>query len=377
MQSTNQLSEGCAGPDSERSDPIVLHCIPTLSGGGAERQLRQLVPLLIQRGIRVAVFSRFAPGDEEAMAAAGAICLPISAHGNHNPRFALELLMAVRNLRPQIVQSWLPQMDILCGLVGRFTGAKWVLSERASPRAYPRTPKHLARRFLGARADLVIANSPSGLHVWGDQPKTVVPNGIDLDGFARIAADEHAGAPALAGRTVIISIARLTGQKRVDVLIDAMKEVAEAVPNALLLLLGEGPDRKRLMAQVCRQGLGGHVSFAGFQPAAISWLKSADIFASASEYEGHPNSVIEAATAGVPMVLTEIPEHRDSVGAGACYAAAGDASGFASAIVRLIGSDELRRSLAAKARQQVSALPVAGVADRYARLYRELVQGGA
>lgn len=377
MQSTYQRWRARAGADNERGGPTVLHCIPTLSGGGAERQLRQLVAPLIQRRIGVAIFSRYAPGDEEEMAAAGALCLPIETRGNHDPRLALELLRAVRTLRPPIVQSWLPQMDVLCGLFGRSTGAKWVLSERCSPKAYPPTAKHLARRFLGARADLVIANSPSGLGVWGDQPKMVIPNGIDLDEFDRIAAGGHTATQALSGRTVIISIARLTGQKRIDVLIDAMKEVSEKVPNALLILLGVGPDRGRLMAQVSRQGLEAHVTFAGFQPAAGVWLKSAAIFASASEFEGHPNSVIEAAAAGVPMVLTDIPEHRDSVGEGACYAPVGDAAAFAGAILRLIGSDDLRRSLAATARQEVSAFSVAAAADAYAQTYHELLQDGA
>jgi glycosyltransferase involved in cell wall biosynthesis len=377
MQSTYQRWRARASADNEWGAPTVLHCIPTLSGGGAERQLRQLVAPLIQRGIGVAIFSRFAPGDEEAIATAGALCLPIRTRGNHDPRLALELLRAVRTVRPRIVQSWLPQMDVLCGLFGRSAGAKWIVSERASPKAYPPTAKHLARRFLGARADLVIANSPSGLSVWGDQPKKVVSNGIDFDGIDRMSAGGNAGTQALAGRTVIISIARLTGQKRADVLIDAMKMVAEKIPNALLILLGIGPDRQRLMARVSDQGLEAHVSFAGFQTDVSVWLKSADIFVSASDFEGHPNSVIEAAAAGVPMVLTDIREHRDSVGEGACYAPVGDAAGFASAILRLIGSDDLRRSLAASARQKVSAFSVAAAADAYAQLYRELLQDGA
>jgi glycosyltransferase involved in cell wall biosynthesis len=364
--------------DAEREQalPRVLHCIPTLSGGGAERQLRQLVAHLVERGIKVAIFSRFTREEEEELTGQGATCLPIRSRGNHNPVLALELVRAIRMQRPHIVQSWLPQMDILCGLLGRWTGARWILSERCSPEAYPWTVKHVARRLLGAGADLIIANSRSGLAVWGEQPKTVIPNGIDFERIGRISIGHNGSISPLEGRTVIISVARLTGQKRVDVLIDAMDIVRHRRPDALLLILGHGPNLDQLKMRVAEHGLQDHVHFTGFQPDAIPWLKSADLFASASMFEGHPNSVIEAAAVGIPMVLSDISEHRDCVGEGAWFVPPGDAQQFAQAIVGLIESEALRATVSSKAAEMILPLSSAAAADDYARIYRNLAHGG-
>lgn len=357
------------------SGTTVLHCIPTLSGGGAEHQLKLLIPRLIARGIRVAVFSRLTGTGQQKLESQGAISVPIRSRGNCNPALAVELVAAIRRLRPDIVQSWLPQMDVLCGFLARSYGAKWILSERCSPLAYPRTAKNWLRRVVGERADLVVANSRHGLAVWNHKAKRVVANAVDLGRIDETPDGYYAGSASLRGRKIVISVARLTEQKQSQVLIEAIRIARERVPELLLLLLGEGPDREQLTAQVAEHGLEDHVHFLGFRTDVPHWMKSADLFVSASLYEGHPNSVLEAAAARLPLLLSDIPEHRDAVGDTACYATPGDAAGFARAMVEIVESRELKETLAHAARGKVDGLTIEAIADEYASIYRDLSAG--
>ena len=112
------------------TEPRVLICIPTLQTGGAERQLRMLVPRLADRGIAMALFSRF--GDEKAaLAARGVRCFE-PPRGNYSPRLLSALGAAARASAADIIHTFLPQMDIAGGAVALLTRRTWLLSERSS-----------------------------------------------------------------------------------------------------------------------------------------------------------------------------------------------------------------------------------------------------
>lgn len=350
----------------------VLHCIPTLSVGGAERQLRLLAPRLAARGLEIAVFSRLSAEDEQSFASQGVRCFPIRAAGNHDPARYLQLRAVLRSFAPQIVQSWLPQMDILCGLLRKPPGLKWVLAERSSPMAYDRSLKNRLRFRLGRGADLIVANSVSGLSVWPGRPATVIPNGIDLEEVDATPAGFYARSAPMEGRKIVLSLSRLSSEKRIGFLIEAVKRARREEPALLLVVAGDGPEREPLGRIAAAAGMEAHVHFAGYQSDPVRWMKSADMFASASAFEGHPNAVLEAAAARTPLVLSDIPQHRQALGAGLCLVPPGDPDVFADAIVRVIRSAELRQTLTASARREVEAISADRIADAYLAAYRSL-----
>jgi glycosyltransferase involved in cell wall biosynthesis len=371
-----------APPDTQRSAIRVLHCIPTVHGGGAERQLRLIGPELVRRGIQVAVFSRFTPEDAAEMSEQGIVCLPIRAKGNHNPSLAFEYLDAVRRFRPAIVQSWLAQMDLLCGILPR-RGARWVLSERGSALAYGRTGvypspfKNWLRHTLGVRSDMVVANSPGGLAIWqGARAQTLIPNGIDLEAIEADTKAHCSQRKPYIGRKIILTVSRLTKGKRTEVLISSAQEIRARIPNILLVILGEGPDRPQLERQIAEAGLNDHVRLEGFRTDVPAWLKSADVFVSASLHEGQPNAVLEAAAAGTPMVLSDIPGHRDTMADGAIYVPVEEPEQFAPTIMRVIDSPALARQVADLARKQVEKASVEAVTGAYVALYQRLSASG-
>jgi glycosyltransferase involved in cell wall biosynthesis len=114
------------------------------------------------------------------------------------------------------------------------------------------------------------------------------------------------GSPAPARETggpLILSIARMTRQKRLDLLLRAFAHVE--TKDARLLILGEGEDRKALEALARELGIADRVEMPGYLPDVSRALHEADLFVLSSEYEGLPAAVLEAMAANCPVLSTK------------------------------------------------------------------------
>lgn len=131
----------------------------------------------------------------------------------------------------------------------------------------------------------------------------VVPNAVQLDSFDRPRYQALTDRPGPAGdRPVVLTVARLDGQKGLKYLLEA----AALVPGAQFVLVGEGPERAELEAMVGELGLGERVRFLGYREDIPELLASCDLFVLPSLYEGLPLSVLEAMAAGRPVIATAI-----------------------------------------------------------------------
>lgn len=354
----------------------VLHCIPTLAVGGAETQLRLLAPQLKAQGVEVAIIGRFADEDALVLTQQGVTCFRLHSTSNYDPEMVAALMRAVRQFRPTVIQTWLTQMDILGGLVARIFGIPWIIAERSSPPAYPPSTKNRLRQWIGRRAT-VIANAPQGRDVWPRHDVDVIGNGIDFAGIAGLPPAPLADTVAFAGRIAVATVSRLVPEKSIDVLVAAVALARERMPKIRLIVVGDGPDRSRLQMLVEEQGLGDHVVFTGFQADPLAWMRSAAMFASASQFEGHPNAVTEAVAAGVPTILSDIAPHRSLLGQGALYAPVGDASAFAAHMMTLAADAHHRQAIAAQARDAIRGFDINSITARYRVLYERLARYGA
>lgn len=106
-----------------------------------------------------------------------------------------------------------------------------------------------------------------------------------------------------AGGKTIICVARLTAQKRLDLLIAAFAHVRH--PDARLLILGEGELRAELSAMIAGLGLGARISMPGYVTDVAAALHAADLFVLPSDYEGLPAAVLEAMAANCPVLSTD------------------------------------------------------------------------
>jgi glycosyltransferase involved in cell wall biosynthesis len=180
---------------------------------------------------------------------------------------------------------------------------------------------------------------------------TVVPPGVDRR-FSPGAGDARSATPR------IVTVARLWPQKRVDRLIEVVARLRAGRPDAELVVVGDGPCRPALEAQVAARGLGGAVRFTGTvdDAALVELYRSAWVLASASFGEGWGMTITEAAACATPAVVITNTGHRQAVVDGVTGVLAGDEDGLVAALDRVLGDPGLRRRLGDAAAERARGL---------------------
>jgi len=105
---------------------------------------------------------------------------------------------------------------------------------------------------------------------------------------------------------ILVCVARLSEQKGIDLLIQAMARVLGDGVRCRCVIVGDGPLRKQLVEQVRELGLSGHVLFAGFQKDVRSYLQAGSAFILTSHREGLPLALLEAMACGLPTIVTDV-----------------------------------------------------------------------
>jgi teichuronic acid biosynthesis glycosyltransferase TuaC len=142
----------------------------------------------------------------------------------------------------------------------------------------------------------------------------VIRNGVDRSiFFPRDRAEARRGLELAEESRIIITVGALVPLKGMDRLIDAMRLLSNE--NIKLYVIGEGPERTALEAQIAKHNLTGRVFLTGAQPQQklAEWYSAADLFCLASSREGCPNVVIEAMACGTPVVAADVGGVRELV----------------------------------------------------------------
>src|SRR5262249_24626335 len=153
----------------------ILHCIPNMNGGGAERQLAYLAAGLGQMGWEVHVALLSGGPNLERLQASGAIIHQMSCTNNYDPSIIWQLRHILHTIRPVLMQTWLLPMDIFGGAIAWMSGVPWILSDQASELAYPYTVKNRTRSLVARKASAIISNSACGRMYWQKQMADKVP----------------------------------------------------------------------------------------------------------------------------------------------------------------------------------------------------------
>ena len=222
----------------------VLHCIPTMEGGGAEKQLALLVKEQVALGVLVFVVLRRGGENLEILLKSGATIIYISATNAYSPIALFELIKLIKKERIDLVQTWLPQMDILGGIASLFTRVPFVLSERSCKQAYPQTLKHIFRKIIARFSTGIIANSNAGFDYWkpmiNKKFNKVIKNIIDHN-INYVKKEENR----------IIYAGRYIKSKNIINLLFALKKAQTRFPDIVVDLYGEGPEKESLK-QLCK-----------------------------------------------------------------------------------------------------------------------------
>jgi glycosyltransferase involved in cell wall biosynthesis len=206
----------------------------------------------------------------------------------------------------------------------------------------------------------------------------VIFNGIDLEQFRQVgdpaALRASLGIPADA--PVIGTTGRLNEIKRQDVLIHGFALLRDKVPNARLVLVGEGDLREELTALVESLGIREFVHFAGYTAQPQFYHHMFDVFALTSRAEGTPQSVIEAGVACKPVISSRVggvPELVEDGETGLLFPA-GDAQALADGLFKLLNDRDYAQRLAKAGQRRVeSRYDIKRMVDDYHRDYLELL----
>lgn len=276
-----------------------------------------------------------------------------------------KLKALVRERQIDIVHAHDYKTDLLAWLLGRSLGIVpmatahgWTGHSRKERVLY-----YPGDRWLLARLPRVVAVSSDIRHRLlqaGAPPGnvSVVLNAIDPTMFKRDPQME-AGARLRFGLApdslVIGAVGRLEPQKDFPRLVAAFLQVAPAIPNAVLVIAGDGSERATLDALAASSGLGDRVRLLGHVDDVRALHHTLDIFVQSSVYEGTPNAVLEAMALESPIVATDAGGTAELArdGQEALIVPHSDTAALAAALHRAAVNRELRHTLAAAARRRV------------------------
>ena len=173
-----------------------------------------------------------------------------------------------------------------------------------------------------------------------------------------------------------VYVGRLAREKGLDTLIAAWPAVLADRPEARLTLIGDGPERARLEAQVAALGLGGRVALPGATTDAAARLREFDLFILPSREEGMSIALLEAMALGMPLVASDIPGNRRLVidGEHGRLAPADDPRALARAVLDRWSDAERSIAMAAAARESIDrSYSIDAVARRHIELFERLI----
>jgi glycosyltransferase involved in cell wall biosynthesis len=361
----------------KRTPDRVLQLIPTLGHGGAERQLAYLCGELSNRGWEVHVASLAGGLFRERLIVGGVNLHIIGSRGNYDPRILLQIFRLVRDIEPRVVQTWLLMMDVLGGLAARVAGIPWILSERTSPDAMGLEARGLKWRLRARQARhaaAVISNSDGGDQYWARMvpaavPRFVIRNALALEEIdaAKPADPERFGIAPDA--PLLLSVGRFDEGKNMVGVIDAFERVIGRWP-AVGLILGEGVQTDAAKRRIAEAGLRSRILTPGIVEGVFSWMKRASVFVSLSRFEGMPNAVMEAMAAGCPLVVSDIPAHRDILDdQAALWVSPEDPGAAAEAILSVLRDPDSARRRAALAQARAREWSISLLAEAHQRVY--------
>ncbi len=382
-----------SAPGGDRLRILLLTDTSILSAGGSERFLRNLLSRLPSARYEVTVLQLADEPGASGTASAlfnvdhvHLLSMPIDAvYGLRGWRALASLRRMLREQHFDIVQSQHEKSDLINALLPRQRGTVRISNRRDM--GFNKSPRlRLMFRFINHRFDCVVAPAQPILSGLGREEALDIrqmlwiPNGVDIDLFRPWdASTRDAGREALgleAGAIAFGCVASFTPVKRHVDLIAAFAQVVARQPQARLLLVGDGPLRAEITAQIAALGVHEHVRLLGNRPDIQNVLPLLDAAVLASSTEGMSNALLEAMSSGLPLVATAVGGNLQLVNddVNGLLVPVTDPTALAAALERLSNSAALRQRLGSAGRARIEReFSLDSMVRSYDRLYHRLL----
>ncbi len=289
------------------------------------------------------------------------------------------LFAVIRASRPRLVHVHGYKATILGGILGLARRTPTVGTFHTEARNWPEVSHYVwiesqvIRRLQGMVAvSEPIRRELEERKVPRDRVR-VIPNGIPDIYSKRV---ERKALPELANRSpLLLFVGRLSREKEVGLLLDAVSQLRSGFPRIGLAVAGDGPDRAQLQNQANALGLQGVVHFYGFVEVE-PFLAACDCFVLPSKSEGMPIALLEAMSFGVPIVATAVGSIPAVVrdGTEAILVPPRDERKLFLGLKRMLGDVQLQRRLSAQARERFLGEYTADkMAARYLEFYENVL----
>jgi L-malate glycosyltransferase len=283
--------------------------------------------------------------------------------------------------RPRIIHTHHFNQLFYSFIGAKLTGARIVHTEHSLETYEGRRKMRVALRLLSILCRKVIAigsDSETFMRERVGIPErklTVIRAGIDLKAFNESKDEARAALGLNAKDRVVTIVARLYPEKNHRLLLAAFAQVYEHVPDARLLIVGEGTERDAIEEEIKRLRLEERVRVLGVRRDVARILAATDVFALSSEREGLPIVVLEAMAAARPVVATavgDLPLVINDKETG-FIVPPGDASALAATLIKLLNDESLAMRVGEAARQSVQSYGLEAMITRYQDLYEEVL----
>jgi glycosyltransferase involved in cell wall biosynthesis len=360
----------------------ICHVLWSIEVGGAERVVLDLAKVQRDAGHRVAVLTLSNPdgalAPEFRSVAHTLESVPKRARGV-DPALPVRLARWFRGHHVQVVHTH-NELPLIYGAPGAKLARIPVVHSKHGIVPVSRGA-HWLRRAAAAAVDVFVAVSAATADIalvnreCSQRKLRIVINGTDLSRFpapdgARSAVREELGIPADA--RVVVTVGRLVKEKNHALLLRAVAPLLRE--DRRLVLVGDGPLRDELRAQVGSLEGGRFVHLTGSRRDIPELLAAADAFVLSSDSEGLPIGLLEALAAGLAVVSTSVGGIPGTIRSGetGLLVARGDEAALTAALRRVFEADPALAAMAARGRAHVLATYSAEkMASAYHALYEE------
>lgn len=341
------------GYDRSRFNPVVC-CIK--EGG-------EIADELVRRGIKVHILHR------------------MKGHG-FDWRAIRDVYRVIKEERIHILRTHQYHANLYGRLAGIVAGVPVIIPSFHNLYLSPDRPKFhrmLINRLLAVWSDRLVAVSRAvaediqRFDRVSPEKIRIIHNGVDIERFRVSINKKDArrmfGLPE-EGR-IVGSLGRLTQQKGYEYLIEAVSDIREVV----VVIAGDGPQKAELQRKC--ESLGVECRFLGAIPPeeVPCFLRALDIFCSPSLWEGLPSALIEALASGLPVVVSDIPPHREIAGDAGVYVSPADSTGLGRAIKGLIDDTSRHKRFIRAAMERAELFSIYKTIREYEALFEDCLRG--